>query len=171
MPFLTCPMGISSKGTSGQRRCHIARETSPWSLLTPLIDEAKRQARTAIENGSPPSPGFSRPRSRSVSTGIPSFLQYPERYLRTRSASKRSMPAGTAVCVVKMLVAATSPRASSNERECFSIRWRVRSSAKNAECPSFMCVTVGGQPIAARALIPPIPRTSSCLIRISCPPP
>ena len=56
------------------------------------------------------------------------------------------MPAGTGVCVVNTLPAVNTSRASVNESPCSFIRMRIRSSARNAACPSFMWHTSGLMP-------------------------
>ena len=81
------------------------------------------------------------------------------------------MPAGTGVCVVNTCLADAPCRASSKLMLCFSTSRRMRSRARNAECPSFMWQTFGSMPIAASARTPPIPSTISCLMRISMSPP
>jgi hypothetical protein len=48
------------------------------------------------------------------------------------------MPAGTGVCVVKTLLAATTSRASEKLAPWRCITCRMRSRAMNAACPSFM---------------------------------
>ncbi len=35
-PFVIASMGTSSTGSSGHSPCHMRRDTSPWSWLTPL---------------------------------------------------------------------------------------------------------------------------------------
>ena len=48
------------------------------------------------------------------------------------------MPAGTDVCVVKTLFARAASEASSKLNWYSCIRRRIRSTARNAEWPSFM---------------------------------
>ena len=54
------------------------------------------------------------------------------------AGEKTSIPAGTGVCVVKMVLAALSSRASWKVSLFSFISRRIRSSARNAQCPSFM---------------------------------
>ena len=67
---------------------------------------------------------------------------------RSAAAAKTSLPAGTGVCVVKQVPAATASRAVAKSSRVSSISARMRSRPQNAECPSFMWQTVGGLPRA-----------------------
>jgi len=69
---------------------------------------------------------------------FPSGRIIGSRYFRSRSGSNRSFPAGTGVWVVKTPVASTTSRACAKVRPFVSIRSRIRSTTRNAECPSFM---------------------------------
>ena len=88
---------------------------------------------------------------------------------RTRSASKRSLPAETGVWMVKTLFA-TDARPGVVERS--ARRRRARGPARragSAEWPSLRCQTAGAMPSARSARTPPTPRTSSWWSRISRP--
>ncbi len=82
-----------------------------------------------------------------------------------------SLPAGTGVCVVKTVPAATASRAAAKSRWFSSISRRMRSSPQKAEWPSFMWQTVGALPTARRARTPPMPRIISWRTRMSLSPP
>ena len=75
------------------------------------------------------------------------------------------MPAGTGVWVVKTPLAATTSSASRNESPSLRMSRRIRSSPRNAQCPSFMWKTRGRMPSASSARMPPIPSTISCRMR------
>ena len=118
------PIGTSSS-------FHISRATSPCSSETPFARSAVRSARGVR----PMQPGSAsdRPSSANSSQSSPAAARYGSTYLRTRPDSKTSFPAGTGVCVVKIVEARTSSRSSPS---------RSRSSTRNAEWPSFMWKTV-----------------------------
>lgn len=164
-------MGRSSTGTPGHKPAHIFRDTRPCRVLTPLVAPERRMARTAMENGSWGSAGFCRPSARNSSRESPSCVQYEAKYRSIRSGANTSMPAGTGVWVVKILLAVTASRASVKLTLCRSTRRRMRSRARNAGCPSLMWHTVGSMPSIARARIPPTPRRISCRRRMSRSPP
>jgi hypothetical protein len=81
------------------------------------------------------------------------------------------MPAGTGVCVVNTLLARQASNASSNVSLYSLMNRRIRSMANNAECPSFMCQTVGFNLSRSSARRPPIPKTISCRMRVRLSPP
>ena len=49
---MTCVIGTSASGRSGQMAFHILRDTLPWRALTPLETFARRMASTVMQNGS-----------------------------------------------------------------------------------------------------------------------
>ena len=96
----------------------------------------------------------------------------PPRCAATRSRSKRSMPAGTGVCVVNTVPARTACSASSKSRPSFSTSSRMRSMPRKPAWPSLVWNTSGaGAPVAAQyariARTPPTPSSSSCSRRCS----
>ena len=90
---------------------------------------------------------------------------------RTSSGSNTSFPAGTGVCVVKTVDARSRSIASSADRPCSSTSSRIRSSWRNAECPSFRWKTVGSRPSPRRTRTPPTPSKTSCRSRFARSPP
>jgi hypothetical protein len=170
IPLVIARIGTSSSGSSGHSSFHIAREVSAWSFDTPFANADDRRANTVIPNS------FDRgvpdwPRARNSSHGIPSGRIFGSRYFRSRSGSNRSFPAGTGVWVVKTPVASTTSRACAKVRPCDAIRSRIRSTTRNAECPSFMWYTVAWIPRAFSARAPPTPSRISCRMRMSRSPP
>ena len=111
--------------------------------------------------------GRARAAPRTVDAG---GLGQPATYRSTSSSPKTSFPAGTGVCVVKIVVRRTCSTASPVETPC-STSARSRSIARNAEWPSFMWNTLGSTPSAASARTPPTPSRSSWRIRCSRSPP
>ena len=83
---------------SGQRPCHISRDTSPWSSETPFAYAAVRSANGVRPK--PPSSGATLPSAANVSQSKPHRSTSAPTFLRTSSGSKTSFPAGTGVCVV-----------------------------------------------------------------------
>ena len=67
---------------------------------------------------------------------------------RSRSASKRSKPAATGVCVVNRLPARVTASATSNGWPVSSMKPRARSSTAKAACPSLRWQTSGRRPSA-----------------------
>ena len=68
------------------------------------------------------------------------------------------MPAGTGVCVVKTLLDRQASKASSKVSLYSLMNRRMRSMARNAEWPSFMCHTVGFRLSRSSARRPPMPK-------------
>ena len=81
------------------------------------------------------------------------------------------MPAGTEVCVVNTLLDRQASNASSKVSLYSFMSRRIRSMARNAEWPSFMCHTVGFRLSRSRARRPPMPSTISCRMRVRLSPP
>ena len=77
-----------------------------------------------------------------------------------RARSKRSMPAGTGVCVVNTPPARTASTAPSNGSPAATSS-RIRSRLRNPAWPSLLWNTCGSIPRARRARTPPMPRTIS----------
>ena len=116
-----------------------------------------------LKSGSSPA----RPSSRSCSQGMPSQSWQLEKAARIWSSPKRSWPAGTGVCVVKIVVARTSSRASSKPSP-FATAADTRSSARKAACPSFRWNTLGSMPkTLQQPAASAIPRAISCKRRVS----
>ena len=102
--------------------------------------------------GRPPSPSSSGPATR-----------------RTRSASKRSLPAETGVWIVNTVSRRTCRQAPRRASSPAATSSRARSTSRNAEWPSLRCQAAGSMPSARSARTPPTPRTSSWCSRISRP--
>ena len=117
----------------------MPRATSPWRRLTPFAARLVRSANWLTPNGSPASSGRVRP-SRMISSGsTPSAPVIPASASTTWSAGYVSLPAGTGVCVVKIVFvrAAAMPSASVPP-------WaRAASSEMNAAWPSLRCSSPG----------------------------
>ena len=160
-PFVTAPIGISESGASGKTPRQSRRETCAWSFETPFTREESLSPRTAIEKDSFGSSGTWRPSPRRSSNAIPNVSASFSKYRFMTSLGKRSIPAGTGVCVVKTFPAVAISRASANVRPRSARSWRIRSRPRNAACPSFAWRTVGLRPATSSARMPPIPRTSS----------
>ena len=157
---------------SGHRSRHMRRATSPCSLLTPLACADVRSASTGIENLLPCVGSGGRPNARIASVGTSAPSRNPRRYHSTRGASNTSLPAGTGVCVANTADRRVVATAADQPSAPFvAIAARARSSAKNAECPSFMWNTLGRWPSVASARTPPTPSNTSCLTRTSASPP
>ena len=149
-------------GRSGQSPLNIARLTEPWSLATPLRRAASRNAITAMLNfgaSSPFSSGLS-PTPNSSSIVTPHSAAKPLKYFSISARSKRSIPAGTGVCVVKMPPARTASTAASKGRPP-ATNSRMRSKLRKAAWPSLLWKTCGSMPSARSARTPPMPRTIS----------
>ena len=82
-----------------------------------------------------------------------------------------SFPAGTGVWVVNTVFADTISLASSKDTSLYFIIFFISSIVRNDECPSFIWYTVGFKPNVCSRLAPPIPKTISCIIRVSWFPP
>ena len=78
----------------------------------------------------------------NASRYAPSVPQAFARCVSTRLNGNASWPAGTGVCVVKIVVRRTSSSAESNESPRSS-RSRMRCSTTNAACPSLRCQAAG----------------------------
>jgi hypothetical protein len=168
-PLVTWPIGISEVGTSGHRSDHMRRLVSPCSSATPLRPVVKRSARAGmLKTG--PQPWSARPSSRKSCWRRPRAFQSPANACVTRSNGNASLPAATGVCTVNTVLAATSSRAWSKGMPSATSS-RQRSSAMNAECPSFMCQEVGAMPSARSMRTPPMPRTISWAMRVRWSPP
>ena len=170
-PLVMWEIGISSRGREGQILCHMERETTPCSRLTALLNADIRRASTVRQKSSPSLFGSSRPRARNSRQDSPSSRAIAPKYFSIRPGAKRSFPAGTGVWVVKTFVDHTHCHASSNDSLSRAISARIRSSPRNAEWPSFMCMQAAVIPSAFRARMPPMPRRISCWMRISRSPP
>src|SRR6266481_9497481 len=106
-PFVILVIGTSCIGTPDHTSFHSDRLTSPCNLLTPFACLLSRNARIVILKGSS---GLRRvwPNENSSSNGrFNSFANFPK-YFCIISREKESLPAGTGVCVVKTLAAATT---------------------------------------------------------------
>ena len=93
----------------------------------------------------------------------------------TSSRSKRSIPAGTGVWVVKTVPARTASSAASKSRPS-SDSSAIRSRPRNPACPSFVWNTSGcAWPVSRQyvrtARTPPMPSSISWSSRCSLPPP
>ena len=103
---------------------------------------------------------------------MPDDSQYSWKYSYIMPASKISMPAGTDVCVVNTLFSRVASSASVERQILLRHQYsRIRSIARNAECPSFIWNTVGSSLNAFNARRPPMPSTISCRIRVWMSPP
>ena len=147
--------------------CHVALAVSAWSLLTAFAPWVRRRLNAVMSNW-PRSPSVPRPRSRTPSTGTPPSSSSGPATRRTRSASKRSLPAETGVWIVNTLSRRTRAQASSRAAPAATYS-RARSASRNAEWPSLRCQTAGARPSARTARTPPMPSTSSWWSRISRP--
>src|SRR5262245_24669364 len=96
-------------------RVHMLRDTSPWSLATPLQWAQNRSARTVMQNSSDLFDGSSRPRPSNCSRDRFRSRRKGLRYFIVSAGLKRSLPAGTGVRVVKTLALRTTRLARSNE--------------------------------------------------------
>ena len=107
-PFVTWPIGAFTAGSSGHMPPNICRDTSPWRRATPFDRAAKRRPITAMLNL--PSGSSARvPSSNSVVELHPALLRRSVvKYCSNSSRGKRSMPAGTGVCVVNTPPARTA---------------------------------------------------------------
>ena len=104
-PFVIDVTGASSAGTSGQSEANISRDTLPCSFDTAFDRPASRRPITAmLKRSSGGSPGRW-PSAMRSSTVSPHSFAHPAKYFSIISRGKRSIPAGTGVCVVKMLPA------------------------------------------------------------------
>ena len=99
---------------------------SNWLVVVDAAAEDQERARS----GTPPVFGRPSPSSRGPATR------------RTRSASKRSLPAETGVWIVKTLFARTVSKASSSGAPA-ATNSRARSPSRNAEWPSLRCQAAG----------------------------
>ena len=153
-PLVTDPISLPP-GIEANR----SRLVLPCSSDTPLERPAKRRHRAAVLNLLWSSSG-SWPKASSVSVGT--FQRSAQNFnIGPMSClSKRSIPAGTGVCVVNTKRGLTALAASSRVAPA---RSSLSSSSKirNPACPSFRWITGTFHPSAARALIPPTPRTIS----------
>ena len=85
--------------------CQVALAVSAWSLLTALAPCVRRRLNAVMSNW-PGSPSVPSPSSRTFSTGTPPASRSGPATRRTRSASKRSLPAETGVWIVNTAVRA-----------------------------------------------------------------
>ena len=108
----------------------MSRVTSPCSWLTALTAPADRSASAVMLNCGPP-PLSCAPSARNRSRCGPSVPQQPARCFSTRWNGNASCPAGTGVCVVKIVVSADLVERVV-ERRPRSIRSRMRCSTTNA---------------------------------------
>ena len=108
-PLVTDEIGTSAASKPGHRSLNIPRLTMPCSFATPLRRCASRSPMWAMLKtvGSSSSPSSS-----TRSSGTP-WNASPVKTPSISSRGKRSMPAGTGVCVVKTVPARTASSASS----------------------------------------------------------
>ena len=79
--------------------CQVALAVAAWSLLTALAPVVRRRLKAVMSNW-PRSPSVPSPRSRTSLHGTPPASSSGPATRRTRSASKRSLPADTGVWIV-----------------------------------------------------------------------
>jgi hypothetical protein len=138
-PLVIEPIGTSSRSNPGQSSLNMSRLTSPCSSETPLTRWARRMPMTAMLNlaGS-----ASAPSARIRSTGTVGQALSPPNWRAIMSTGKRSMPAGTGVCVVNTVPARTTSSASSKESRA-SVSSRMRSTPRKPAWPSLVWKTSG----------------------------
>ena len=155
-PLVTWPIGTSSTALSGHRSRHIPRATSPCRRLTPFAARLVRSANWLTPNGSVSSSGRVRP-SRITSAGSASMSRVtPASASSTWSAGYVSLPAGTGVCVVKIVFVRAAASPSASGPPCA----RAASSEMNDAWPSLRCRRPGSIPIASSARTPPTPSST-----------
>ena len=168
-PFVIDVIGTSSTGRSGQRSCHISRETAPWSFETPFAYADVSNANGVIPKSE--SSGCTLPRASNSSQEKPQRSTSGSTFRRTSPGSNTSLPAGTGVCVVKTVDARS--RSSAASRSIPSPR-PARAAARAGRTPSGprSCGTRSARARAARSTrTPPMPSTSSCRSRFCRSPP
>ncbi len=175
-PLVTEVIGTSSASKPGHSPENISRLTRPCSSDTPLARWPRRRPITAMLNrfGSPPA-YVSMPSRRMRSTSMRGSSASGPKCRATSSRSKRSMPAGTGVWVVKTVPARTASRAESKSRPS-SASSAMRSRPRKPACPSLVWKTSGcACPVSRQyvrtARTPPMPSSISCSSRCSLPPP
>ena len=115
-------------------------DTPPWMRETPLWKREPRMASAVMLKSSL---AGVRPSASSVAASMPTLAAERLEVVRDRSRrAKWSWPAGTGVCVVNTVFAATASSAASNAMPSRTSA-RTRSSTRNAAWPSLMCQTVG----------------------------
>src|ERR1041385_7574223 len=109
-PLVILVIGTSCVGTFDQTSFQRDRLTAPCNLLTPFAWRLSRNARMVILNGSS---GVRRVWANENSYSNETFSSFANlpKYFCIISRENESLPAGTGVCVVKTLAAATIWRA------------------------------------------------------------
>ncbi len=165
IPLVMWVIGTSFSALSGHNQFHIFLDTSPCNSETEFMCSESLSARTGMTNVSP-QVWACFPKSTNWSLERFNFGQICEKYLSINQIGNWSFPAGTGVWVVNTLFFLTISAASSKVFPV-SIISRIRSKARKAEWPSFMCQTVGLYPKIRNARTPPIPNNISCEILTS----
>ena len=162
-PFVTCSIGAARAGGAPS---HISRATSPCSSRDAV--RAVRESRNASGVSPNPSVPFARPsREQLVVREARLRRAGSPRSGSTSSSPNTSLPAGTGVCVVKTVVAATRSSASRRRAAALDELARTLDRRGTPSGPRSRGRRVGASPSASSARTPPTPSSSSCRIRCS----
>ena len=123
--------------------CHVSLAVWAWRWLTAFAPWVSRSEKAVMSNWFASS-STPRPSSRTSVTGTPPASSSGPATRRTRSVSKRSLPAETGVWMVNTLSRRTSVQASASDRPLATYS-RARSARRNAEWPSLRCQTAGAR--------------------------